>query len=75
MDCIVHGVAKSWTRLRGFHIVMYNVYMYVFKAFLKIQSEVKKHPVTEAQSDSHASWKVIYGFSTYLMSINFAQSS
>ena len=49
--------------------------MYVFKAFLKIQSEVKKHPVTEAQSDSHASWKVIYGFSTYLMSIDFAQSS
>ena len=24
MDCIVHGVAKSWTRLSDFHIVEYD---------------------------------------------------
>ena len=23
MDCIVHGVAKSWTRLSDFHLVLY----------------------------------------------------
>ena len=24
MDCIVHGVAKSWTRLSNFHIHIYR---------------------------------------------------
>ena len=23
MDCIVHGVAKSWTRLSDFHFTLY----------------------------------------------------
>ena len=25
MDCTVHGVTKSWTRLSDFHIISYNI--------------------------------------------------
>ena len=33
MDCIVHGVAKSWTRLSDFHFHRHIQYMYVLSHF------------------------------------------
>lgn len=59
---------------------MYYVCMYLSvclsQAFLKMQYVVEtQYVLTEVQSDSNVSWSVIYGFSHYLMSINFVQSS
>ena len=45
MDCIVHGVAKSWTWLSDFHFVYIN--MYTFECYIQLDFHINVQSLTE----------------------------
>ena len=40
MDCIVHGVAKSWTRLSDFHFQFFTLRLEVQLEFAKLHTQI-----------------------------------
>ena len=66
MDCIVHGVAKSWTQLSDFHFHMGNMYICVIYFILLVFSpgERKGHPLQysclENPVDRGAWWAAVH---------------
>ena len=50
MDCIVHGVAKSWTRLSDFHLHFSTIH----------QLQIRFRPLSQSVSnnDKDSSWNL-----------------
>ena len=40
MDCIIHGVAKSWTWLSDFHFlsILFQIYIFIFVTDVNIHT-------------------------------------
>ena len=56
MGCIVHEVAKSWTRLSDFHFHMGNMYICViYFIFLVFSPEEEK-----ATHSSFLAWRILW---------------